>query len=230
MTQSVISTVSPDIDFCFVGIDNTDNKFTSAASAYNYSIKSLCNGDIYVFCHQDIVFNEGVLEKIEEICSKEKNWLIGAAGVRNEENRNVISSIEDPYGHYKTLKGEAEEVFSLDECLIAGHKDIFTRLMFNDVLCDGWHFYTVEFCLRCHKNGIKVMVFDANIKHLSGGNVDDSFYKYIEKISDAYRNDFEWVATTIVRFSTKRLYCYKRRTRRIITKIKGVIRKILHIH
>lgn len=212
MKRSVQTSAPSDITYSFIGIDNTSGAFLSAAAAYNYAINNLSDAEVCIFCHQDIVFKEGALQKAYRLCMENKTRLIGAAGVKNKRRRQTISHIKDAHGQYNTLTAETEEVFSLDECLIAGYKDIFRSLMFNDTLCDGWHFYAVELCLRCHMNGISVAVFDANVEHLSGGNLDASFYATAEKIAKAYRRKYRSISTTCI-------FCYTRAFDRYLYKI-----------
>lgn len=97
--------------------------------------------------------------------------------------------------NYQSLAEDAiEDVFSLDECLIAANKKVFEMLRFDEQICDGWHFYAVELSLQCHVKKLGVKVFDANIVHLSGGNVDDSFYVTEEKVVRKYRRQFRKIS------------------------------------
>lgn len=207
-----------------IALDNTQRQFSSAAQAYNHALSMHCTGDIFVFCHQDILFPENELQRIAELCAKEENTLFGAAGVKNDgANRVIISSMSDPnVPKYKTLcPGEVKEVFTLDECLIAGNKNVFNKIHFNDELCNGWHFYAVEFSLRCQQNDINTKVYDSNITHLSAGKIDASFRECEKRIAKAYRNQYRVLSYPCG-------WCYTHKTDEIIFRIKRRIKKYLH--
>lgn len=203
-----------------VCINNIDNQgFTSAAAAYNHAVEHLCDADIYVFCHQDIVFLDGIFERIIELCKGETHTLFGAAGVKNTghggKNRIISSMAVIQEGwNYKTLEKESiEDVFSLDECLIAGHRNVFEKVRFDDITCSGWHLYAADLSMGCHLKGISVKVFDANIIYLSGGNQDKSFYDIEKKLVNKYRKHFSvisytcgWAYTNPVLYEALKLY------------------------
>lgn len=181
-------------------IDNTKNKFSSAAKAYNYALRHVTKAEVLVFCHQDILFLEHSIEDIIQVCLEYPETLFGAAGVKNVGNKRdnrIISHMAmiKPEWKYETLEeGTTEEVFTLDECLIAGTSELFKRLVFDETVCDGWHLYAADLCMDCKRKGIPVKVYDANIAHLSGGNPDKSFYECERKFVKKYRNDFKIIS------------------------------------
>lgn len=69
------SKMADDIDYKLLSINNVNNCFASAASAYNYVLDTMKDCDIYIFSHQDIIFGDGVLDKVREVCMREKNTL-----------------------------------------------------------------------------------------------------------------------------------------------------------
>lgn len=72
-------------------IDNTENKFKSAASALNFGAKEARSENI-VFMHQDVyLYDELSIYKICEFLSKNGHAIIGAAG--SNENYPVISDL-----------------------------------------------------------------------------------------------------------------------------------------
>ena len=201
--QKSVSEAS-DISCKVIAIDNRDNmSFSSAAAAYNSVLALSPEAEVLVFCHQDIVFLNNSLLDIFSICKKEPFTLFGAAGVKNSGHgggrKRIISSmalIQEGWNYESLPKGTTQDVFSLDECLICGSRELFSQLRFDDQVCDGWHLYATELCMQCHVKGIPVKVFDADIVHLSGGNQDKSFYDCEKKLVKKYRKKFPLISYT----------------------------------
>ena len=201
MTQSFKDTVPDERTYKFIPLDNRENMFSSAAQAYNYAIDNLCDGECLIFCHQDIVFYDGAIENIYNHCILNDNVLYGAAGVKSREDpvyNGIVSTIHQNTkgSRYNNLKSDEADVFTLDECLIAAHRNVFERIRFDEKTCNGWHLYAADFCLQCLLNDIKVKVIDTNILHLSGGNVDKGFYKTLFKMAGKYKDNYDIVNTT----------------------------------
>ena len=206
MKDSIISKdASGSLSYEVIALDNTRGRFKSAAEAYNYALDNLCGAKCVVFCHQDIIFKEHSLQDIYDICSVNDRTLIGAAGVMNNRHNgwnagatiSAMSEGKDGIKKYDSLsKGTTREVFTLDECLIAAHRELFDEVRFDPVVCDGWHLYAVDLCLQCHLKGIRVLVYDANIIHLSGGNLNKSFYACESKLARKYRRDYKEICYT----------------------------------
>lgn len=221
MRESVFGRGGGNAETCeVIGLDNTSNYFSSAAEAYNYAFDHYCNADVLVFCHQDIIFLEGSIERVIELCMREKNTLFGAAGVKNAGHGNgtgrIVSYMASPdeYSRFSTLqKGATEEVFTLDECLIAANRNVFEKVRFDEKTCNGWHLYAADISMQCQVIGIPVQVFDANVIHLSGGNPDQTFYACEKRLVEKYRNKFSlisytcgWAYTSRVRYKLLQIY------------------------
>lgn len=208
-----------------IALDNTQGRFSSAAQAYNFALSTQCTGDIFVFCHQDILFSENELERIAELCTKEDNTLFGAAGVENKgPSKIIVSSMTDPnVPKYRTIHSkEIKDVFTLDECLIAGNKRVFENIQFDEELCNGWHFYAVEFCLQCHQNGINTKVYDSNISHLSAGKIDASFRECEKRVAKKYRKKYRVLSYPCG-------WCYTHKTDEIVFRIKRRLKMYLRL-
>ena len=165
-----------------IGVDNTDQTFSSAAAALNYGA-SKSTGDILVFLHQDVLFLEpNALESLiapislcgEDIC------VVGPYGAEYKKG-----------GEFKGYKVNE----TLDECCIAMYRNTFTKFPFNVDLCDGWHLYAAELCLRVDMAGGKVLSGNFPVVHLSTGNVDDAYMKTFYRIMKHYKEK-RWIATT----------------------------------
>ena len=219
MKKSVYDTIG-NLSCTFYAMENIGNtQFHSAAEAYNTVLNNDPDADVFIFCHQDILFPNDSLQTIYDLCSSNKKTLFGAAGVKNVghgDDCRIISSmaaVQEGW-NFKTLpKGTTQDVFTLDECLICGSRELFETLRFDEQVCDGWHLYAAELCMQCHVKEIDVKVFDADIVHISGGTTDSHFFKCEKKLVKKYRKYFPiisytsgWAYTDPVRYILLRLY------------------------
>lgn len=198
----------PDVEVRIIPLDNTQNRFSSAASAYNYALDHLCEAECIVFCHQDILFRKGAVQTIYDCCLKEPTTLWGAAGKKNGHKDSITA-----WTAVDRLKKEPQIVQTLDECLIAAHRNVFDAVRFDEVVCDGWHFYAVELSLQQAMLGRAVKVFGANVEHLSGGTMDRTFFECETKVAKKYRGKIarisytnSWCWTNPVLFAFLRIY------------------------
>ncbi len=189
------------VDIDYVLIDNSQRNFSSASSALNTGILK-SKTDVLVFLHQDIEFLEAnVLEKIYDFALKNKNIIFGAAGVQdknNNKNPKLLSAMAEGenYKRYDTLK-KPEKVFTLDECLIACHRNCISRVRFDEQVCDGWHLYGADLCLQAVVDDeLDVMALPMNICHKSHGNADDSYFITQKKVGRKYKKYFKFINTT----------------------------------
>ena len=207
--QMVSSTESySDSEIKIVGIDNRNNQFSSAASAYNYALQNLCEAEVIVFCHQDIIWKSGALSDIYCACINDNNTLFGAAGVLASisKKNGCVSAITHP-GHKFTSLSESEmiKVFSLDELMIAGNKELFQKVRFDPDTCFAWDLYAVDLCLQCHLQEINVVVIGLDIQHLSCGILTENYYKAQRAIAYKYHRNYSIIFTTCGWFFTNRI-------------------------
>lgn len=191
------------VDIDYVMIDNTNHLFSNAASALNYgTAKSM--GEVLVYLHQDIEFlSLNALETIYDYALKNKNVVFGAAGVKRRnkmsDDSQILTSIyagEDKAKN-NTLS-EPAACFTLDECLIACHRDCMKELAFDDTVCDGWHLYGADLCLQAGlKPDLKVMVIPMDyVWHKSNGNADKSYRDTQDKLAKKYKGKYKIINTT----------------------------------
>ena len=180
-------------EFELILINNNIEKYKSAAEAYNKEgVKA--KGDIIIFCHQDIVFDEGALKKIQNIFEKKSDIILGAAGIKKDglvysqlkyfATKELITQ--------KQLDYELERVESIDECMFAITKENFKQLMFDEYVCDNWHLYGVELCYHGKLElNLKSMVTDIQIYHKmqagTGLEVDENYLKTMDKLCKKYK-------------------------------------------
>lgn len=173
-----------------IALDNRTGRFSSAAEAYNHALDHLCKAECIVFCHQDILFRSGSLETIYDYCMKEKLTLWGAAGI--EKRGRTYTAWESQ----TCPKGWSHEVQTLDECLIAANREVFDSIRFDEIVCAGWHFYTVELSLQQGLLNRPVKVFNANVTHLSGGTMDKAFFECEARVAKKYRGKVNLISYT----------------------------------
>ncbi len=141
------------VEIDYVMIDNSSAEFSSAAKALNYGVGKAI-GEVLVFLHQDIEFLAAdVLEYIYDYAVENPNIVFGAAGVEDKnfkKDTKILSSmLEGSKGKehkYSTIKVPTK-AFTLDECLIACHRNCFNTIKFDEKVCDGWHLYGADLCL-----------------------------------------------------------------------------------
>ena len=154
-----------------ITIDNTKNQFTSAAQALNYGGRK-ARGNYIMFVHQDI-----------RLCSTE--WLhdaertldslpnLGVAGVAGKrEGGYILANLTNgtpPTAAGTQIGAEPLPVKTLDECLTIVPRDVFNVLQFDEITCDGWHLYAVEYCVSSMLLGFALYVLPFHTYHLSGG-------------------------------------------------------------
>lgn len=173
------------IDFKF--INNINNEFKSATSAYNQVVKSNLY-DIYFFIHQDISFQDTstIYQIIEFLVSNPYS----IAGVAGSLNKIVYSTIK--HGKNYDLSGKDFDnllkVQTLDECFFAVTKEVFSKLLFDEKTFDGWHLFLSDFCLSANTMNIDSFVFKCDFYHLSKGIVDNNYFFYLFKLISKHRN------------------------------------------
>lgn len=183
-----------DTAYELIGIDNRDGAFLSAAAALNHGAAE-ASGDILVFLHQDIRFrNPDSLSKAAEAVRYMGDCLAGPYGASHADRKDA--------GH------GLKYVETLDECFVAMPRSVWEDFRFDETVCDGWHLYVVELCLRVNRV-LPVVQGDFGIEHLSGGNVDEAYMKKFRELLVLYR-DRGWITTTCKSLpaNTAAFFCY----------------------
>lgn len=187
-----------DCKYDYVGIDNTDHRFKSAAEALNYGFTLTNPKSKYVFfVHQDILLeNKNSLDKIESEILKIKN--LGIAGFAGKDYKNIqigyIQSCGKPWG---SPINKYEEVFTLDELGLIIPKNVFNKHKFDSDVFDGWHCYGVDYSLWAHNNNLKVVVLPVWINHNSAFTAftDNKLRYFQRKLLGKYKK-YKMIYTT----------------------------------
>lgn len=208
-------------DFELIGIDNTSNKFKSAAEALNYGGKKATNKYI-MFAHQDVNFLQKTwLKDIEKLLDSINNLgIAGVAGMSEsgssnpERGRNVITHGTPPeVWSWSNRIQKPEQVQTLDECLVIVPKSTFDVLEFDEKTCNGWHLYAVDYCLSAKERGFGVYVLPMDLHHLSSavskkrfqswvGPLPDEYYVTLDCLIKKHRDKFKRIYTTCGDWST----------------------------
>ncbi len=187
--------------FNLVLIDSTKYFFSSAAEAYNEVLNNSSKytkekiGDILIFSHQDIYFeNNKFLELIEKEFISKPTDILGFAGITN--NGKVISNLKYMDKNAFITKSQLfsiREVESIDECLFACSKGLWEKIKFDTITCFDWHLYAVEFCYAARtkfKSKSYVLPYEAYHKANSeiGLQTDNNFLLTIWKLANKHKN------------------------------------------
>lgn len=197
-------------DYELVLVDNSRNEFSSAAKALNYGAQK-SKGDIFVFCHQDILFEESdSLQRIEKTIKRfDGNVVVGAAG-RDEEDvvvTNISHGDQREYAGSKRVEDYAS-VQVLDEVLLACSREVFEQIRFDEVSCDDWHFYGIEFCLSASTKGIPSVVIPFKMHHFSQGKLSVGYFQSLLKVAKKHRKDHKIIRCTMSTFNTNLMGTY----------------------
>lgn len=200
-------------DYELILIDNTDNKYRSASEALNYGAKK-AKGNYLMFVHQDVdLYSKNCLENVEDtINSLHKLGVVGIAGKSKE---GIITNIK--HGIPPTLVSKSkinrpQKVQTLDECLFIVPHTVFNKYKFNEKICDDWHLYSVEYCLNLLKNNYNVYVIPNFIYHASAGySLSNSYFIVLEKLLRKYKEDYNWIYTTVWNWNTKYSFFWQKK-------------------
>jgi len=157
--------------------DNSQGNIYEPYSTFN--IIRLSTVEPYIiFCHQDVLLNQGdgfdqLVKVIQELNKLDSNWaVLGNAGINN--NYEKVARITEPNCLPNWHGDFPERVHSLDEnfLLIKSCADIACSKELK-----GFHFYATDLCLNAIQNKYSCYVIDFHLTHLSGGNLNQDFYE-----------------------------------------------------
>jgi len=141
-------------------------------SVFN-AIRSSTSEPYIIFCHQDILLNQGdgfdkLVKIVGELDQIDPQWAVaGNSGLTRRGEH--VSKITDPVSHYykSWRKGFPYPVQSLDENFLV----IRTQA---DVSCNikTFYFYAHELCLDAFSKGYLSYVIDFHLTHLSPGKYE----------------------------------------------------------
>ncbi len=191
-------------------INNINRRYSSCAEAYNCELQQHGNelGDILVFLHQDIAFdNDDGLERIKTELQTNPDQILGFAGMpsggRTISNLRYFSSKRFITASQLSEKTEVE---SLDECCFAMTRNLYDKIRFDERTCGHWHLYAVDFCYEARRRfGTKSYVLPESIYHKydeGGLQVDLHFLWTLWKMRTKYHRSVPMIYTPCYIVST----------------------------
>lgn len=193
------------MDAEIIALDNSTNKFNSAAEALNYGA-AIATGKYLIFAHQDIEFYDNqffevIVNKLNELYPS----IIGIAGT-GTGNSGVYTNIK--HGKNSEFAGNnrilsSTKVMTLDEVFVAVERNLFLKYKFDERTCDNWHLYTVELCLSMGKNNIPSYVIPSDAYHKSTGVLSMDYYKTLDSLVKKHRGNYDVIYSTCSTAPTK---------------------------
>jgi hypothetical protein len=179
-------------------LDNTDNRFSSAAKALNFGAHQ-AHQNMLMFVHQDVeLLSKTFLEDVEQtICNLAMPGIAGVAGVIG--NNGIITNLKDGIVPQKIGRelSSPEQAQTLDECLFFISRSMMQNNVFDEKTCDDWHLYAVDYCLTVLTCGYNVYILPNHIYHRSRGySFSNSYYVTLKKILKKHRRSFKIIYTS----------------------------------
>ena len=210
------------VDFELITLDNTDNKFSSAAEALNFGGEK-AKGDYILFAHQDMwLSSDSWLEEVERMLESIPDLgIAGVAGV-SEKNRtdkkrrkwsiDVYNEVWCGGGNKRVQR--PEEVQTLDECLLIIPRSVFAKLQFDAEVFDGWDCYGADYCLSVKQLGLKAYVIPASCSHSCARRKGyqpwefKELFKFQKKLYIKHRKNYKLIDTWMGEVSWYKLKLY----------------------
>lgn len=191
-------------DYEVILIDNSDNRFTSAASALNHGARQATT-DRFIFTHQDILMrSSGVLDAVNDFFDQGLS-MFGSSGVRKYSPwmlSNVYTSNYDEHFYANSLCRRIsvpEKVETLDECFVCITREAFDKVGgFDEKTCDNWHMYTVDLSITAKRRGIDVFAVPLDLFHASTGRISKAFIKSLRAV--CRKHHLIWASTPCYHF------------------------------
>jgi hypothetical protein len=214
----------------FILLDNKDSSYRSAAQAYNEG-SAKAKGDYLMFIHQDVFLPSSTwLRDAEQSLSTISN--LGIAGVAGMLQPTFISDFEicaryylleslnlskvwwHRYGRGNVFHGREKRpslgkfvskvitTKTLDELLLIVPAKVFEKAKFDEITCDDWHLYGVDYSLSAAQKSLDVCVLPQSVIHLSSGKVSNAYFETLMKIIKKHQTE-KIINTTMRPWSTR---------------------------
>ena len=168
------------VSYELITINNIDNKFKSAASAYNTNAKKVI-GKYILFVHQDIELDSNSwLEETERILNNIPN--LGIAGVAGAKEGKIYGYLNSEGHLWGSPFSTPIEVQTIDGCLIIIPNSVFKKQQFDEIVFDGWHCYSDDYALSIKKTRLNTYVIPSFVYHRTLSTNNKSLVKYLRRL------------------------------------------------
>ena len=215
-------------DFELITAMNMNGEYKGAREAFNENAAA-ARGQYLMFIHPDIRFlDENALGDLAAMLDSEMPFgVLGVAGAApdGKGGRDILTTIvqgPDKANVGMSISG-AVPVQTLDECLFVVEREYFRKHPFSNE--EGWHLYSVEYCLETIKDGLVNKAVPSSVWHLSaGGSLNETYMDQLEKLIDREKDNFELICTSVKPWKTRgrsaaayrKYYYYKQLVKRKI--------------
>jgi hypothetical protein len=192
--------------FELILVDNRASTYKSASQAYNQTgIKATGDYLLFVH-QDVLLFSRNWLRDAEEwLSTQSRVGLAGVAGMTKPKFVNqleictrfyLLRKLDKHYLWYNRygrgnmahgsermrlpwpgrLISDVVQVQTLDELLLIVPTGVFESVKFDELVCDHWHLYGVDFSLTASEKSLKVCVLPCSVVHQSTGNANINFF------------------------------------------------------
>lgn len=147
-----------------------------------------------ICCHQDVLMDrhhgyDQLMKVIGDLDRRRPDWAVaGNAGVTDDFRYVVI--ISDPHQTQRWPGGFPQAVHELDENFLLIRTA--TRVRCSAQL-RGFHLYGTDLCLNARLMGYSCHVCDFHLTHLSGGALDESYWRTRASFVDRWNREFHFL-------------------------------------
>lgn len=154
-----------------------------------------------VFCHQDILLNQGhgfeqLMAVLQELDKKDPQWaLAGNAGV-NHRGEKVLR-LTDPHNAPAWEGGFPSRVHTLDENFLVVNPN--KKIEVSETLRGIFHYWATDLCMDATFKGHGIYVIDFHLEHLSKGKFKPEALQHAVEVFQGIWSDkflFNYVQTT----------------------------------
>jgi hypothetical protein len=90
-----------------------------------------------------------------------------------------------------------QSVMTVDECCAIIPREVFKKRPFDEVSCNNWHLYVVEYCLHIKTLGLEVYVLPQDLYHVSTtGTLNSAYFATLQKVLKRYKSAYQKIYTS----------------------------------
>lgn len=190
-----------EVEYELILVDNTQNRYKSAAEALNYG-GGKAQGEYIMFAHQDVdLCSSSFVRELEEcLDSLPDLGLAGVAGMPFDQADVITNMLHgDPPKNVSPYNlNRPTRVQTVDECLFVIPSARFRQLSFDPEVTPGWHLYAVDYSLSIITQGFAVYVLPFTIYHKSiGYSISREYYQTVVQLLEKHGDHHQQIHTTM---------------------------------